>query len=112
MRQLLMFVMVASLFAACKNDKKGTEATGTGADTATTTTTTPTNGGARVWDDQTRAAFITNCTDESKTRMDETAAREYCNCMLEKIVAKYPNPADANNMTIQETQDMARDCVK
>lgn len=112
MRQLLMFVIVASLLVACKNNKKGTETTGTGSDTTTTTTNTTSNGGARVWDDQTRAAFITNCTNESKTRMEEAAAREYCNCMLEKIVAKYPNPGDANNMTIQETQDMARDCVK
>lgn len=108
MRHLFMFVIVASLLTACKDDKKSTETTGID----TTTTTTTTTNGAMMWDEQTKAAFITNCTKESKAQMDEEAARTYCECMLEKIVAKYSSPADANNMTIQETQDMARDCVK
>lgn len=111
MRPVFVIALVATLFTACKNNKKGTEATDTGAPTTTTTNTTNSTTG-QAWDEQTKAAFVTNCTNEAKARMDEDAAKEYCNCMLDKIVARYSNPADANNMTIQETQDMARECVK
>jgi hypothetical protein len=110
MRSIFVMVLVAGLLGACKSKNKDTDSvnnTGT-----TTTTTTTTEHEARGWDKDTRAHFVTNCTNESKTRMDEEAAREYCQCMLEKIVAKYPTPAEANNMTIQQTQDMARECVK
>ena len=110
MRPVFVIAIVATLFAACKNNKKGTETTDNGTNTTTTTTNTTTTG--QTWDEQTRASFVNNCTSESKTRMSEAAAKEYCDCMLQKIVAKYPNPADANNMTITETQDMAKDCVK
>lgn len=111
MRYVFVIAIAFTLLTACKNNQKGTETTGT--DTArTTTTTVNSNTGVKVWDEQTKAAFVANCTKESKDKMAEDAAREYCNCMLEKIVAKYPNPVDANNMTIQETQEMARDCVK
>lgn len=111
MRPVFVIAIAATLFAACKNNKKGTEATDTGTNTTTTTTTTtPTTG--QTWDDQTKAAFVANCTNEAKARMNEAAAKEYCDCMLDKIVAKYSNPVDANNMTITETQEMAKDCVK
>lgn len=110
MRPVFALAIVATLFTACKN-KKGAETTDTGTNTTTTTTTNTTTAG-QTWDDETKVAFVTNCTNESKARMSEAAAKEYCDCMLEKIVAKYPNPADANNMTITETQDMAKECVK
>lgn len=109
MRPVFVLAIVATLLGACKNNKKGTDTTDTGT-TTTTTTTTPTTG--QTWDDQTKAAFVANCTNEAKSRMNEAAAKEYCDCMLDKIVAKYPNPAEANNMTITETQDMAKECVK
>lgn len=111
MRPVFVIALVATLFTACKDNKKGTEATDTGVPTTTTIDTANTVTG-QAWDDQTKTAFVTNCTNEAKARMNEDAAKEYCNCMLEKIVARYANPADANNMTIQETQDMARECVK
>jgi hypothetical protein len=113
MRPVFVIAIVVTLFTACKNNKKGTEATDTGAPTTTNTTnTTNTSTTGQSWDEQTKAAFVANCTNEAKARMNETAAKAYCDCMMEKIAAKYSNPADANNMTIQETQDMARECVK
>ncbi|HEY1113403.1 MAG TPA: hypothetical protein VGE66_07570 [Chitinophagaceae bacterium] len=111
MRPVFVIAIVATLFTACKNNKKGAETTDTGSPTTTTTnTTTPTTG--QAWDEPTKAAFVANCTNEAKARMNEDAAKEYCNCMLDKIVARYSSPAEANTMTIQETQDMAKECVK
>lgn len=111
MRPVFVIAIVATLFTACKNNKKGTEGTDTGTPTTTTTNTTTSTTG-QSWDEPTKAAFVANCTNEAKARMNEAAAKEYCDCMLEKIVAKYASPVEANNMTITETQEMAKECVK
>jgi hypothetical protein len=112
MKPVFVIAIAATLFTACKNNKKGTDATDTGTNTTNTTTTTNSTAAGQTWDAPTRAAFVTNCINESKTRMSEASATEYCNCMLDKIVTKYDSPAAANNMTITETQEMAKDCVK
>ena len=109
MRQLFIIAIATTLFVACK-DKKGTDNTTDAGTTTTNTTTNTTN--TTGWADTTRTGFINNCITESKGKMNEDQAREYCNCMLGKIEAKYPDASTASSLTMQEMQSMAQDCVK
>jgi hypothetical protein len=110
MRKLFVVVIAASLFAACNNNKSSKETTDSG--TGTNTTTTTTNATVSGWPDSTRTAFITECVNNSKGKMTEVEARRVCNCMQEKIEARYPTYSDAAALTMQQMNDMAKECVQ
>lgn len=44
--------------------------------------------------------------------MTEEKARTVCNCMQGKIEAQYPNYSDAATLTMQQMNDMAKECVQ
>ena len=47
-----------------------------------------------------------NCVIEGVT------TENYCNCMLEKIMDKYPNPEDAAKIDIEWILSEAEDCLE
>lgn len=108
MRHGFVIAIAVTLLVACKS-KKTTETTD---NPGTTTTTTNTTAAPTGWPDTTRTAFINDCIDNSKANMTEEKARQVCNCMQGKIEARYPNYADAATLTMQQMNDMAKECVQ
>jgi hypothetical protein len=47
-----------------------------------------------TWDDEVKDAYIKTCMDDANTWTSPDKAKTYCNCMLEKIMKKYPAYAD------------------
>lgn len=64
-----------------------------------------------VWTDEARKNFISSCIENAKA-LGEEKARKYCECMLPKVEARYPNPLDTGKMTMEEGMQMAKDCMK
>jgi hypothetical protein len=63
---------------------------------------------ASKWTDVHRDKFMESCTDGAKALGDK--AKPYCQCTLEKLEKKYPNPIDAGRLTNSETESIAKDC--
>lgn len=51
------------------------------------------------WSSKDHAEFLSNCIGSAKEGMGEEKATAYCECMMSKVESKYPNPADAGNLT-------------
>ena len=58
------------------------------------------------WPEDEKKAFMENCVVEGVTTAD------YCSCMLEKVLKKYPEPEDALNMDMEWMMSEAEDCFK
>lgn len=65
-----------------------------------------------TWPDADVAAFRTECVKGAAVSMSEDIANQYCDCMLQKIMTKYPDVNNASSMTIDEMTELAQDCVK
>jgi hypothetical protein len=51
------------------------------------------------WSDKDRSEFISGCMQGGAvTDMGKEKAKNYCQCMLEKIIVKYPDRRDAHFM--------------
>ena len=83
-------VLVVILFTACSQDKKP-------------------DPGVR-WDMKDQNDFIENCVENAKTGIGEAKARKYCDCMLEKVMKRYPDVNDTEEMTMGETVELAKEC--
>jgi hypothetical protein len=68
------------------------------------------NAASKKWSEADRTQFMNSCVTNATTALGDGAAREYCNCMLEKIEKKYPNSVDSEKITMGETIAMAKDC--
>ena len=57
--------------------------------------------------------FYSGCLSKVATGSDIKEPKAYCNCLLQKIVAKYPNANDAKYIKYDSTiRQLARDCLK
>ena len=68
----------------------------------------------RKWSDDDKVQFVSGCIGGGALRdLGETKAKAYCNCMLQKAMARYPNANDARYMR-QDTAmaRLAQDCLK
>ena len=67
-----------------------------------------------TWSDKDRNDFLTTCengaTGESGLTKDK--AKSYCECMFQKVQAKYPNMKDARKFNVSESVEMAKGCLK
>jgi type III secretory pathway component EscV len=118
MQKLLVLLLAAGLITASCNNKKAenkddkdkTEKDGTkdetkdkdkeNKDTEKTTTTTG-------WPQKDRDDFMSSCVREAvKNNNDEPLSQRYCQCMLEKMEAKYPDVNRAAQLTDQEIADV------
>ena len=70
--------------------------------------------GKGSWAQLEKDAFMTNCSAQAQKTgtMDATKAKDYCSCMLDKVEEKYPNAADAANLTAIDASNMAKECLK
>ena len=65
------------------------------------------------WNEKNRSEFVSGCINGAVKDMPAEKARKYCHCMLEKVMARYPNAADViyiKNDTAMAA--MAKDCLK
>ena len=58
------------------------------------------------WPEYEKNAFIENCVSP-----EAEVTEDYCNCMLKKIMNKYPNPEDAANLDYEWMMEVAEDCI-
>ena len=54
------------------------------------------------WSAKERSAFLSNCISSAKTGMGEEKAKNYCECMVYKVESRYPNAADAGELTTEK----------
>jgi hypothetical protein len=68
----------------------------------------------RKWTEKDRSEFTAGCLNGGALKdMGEEKARNYCKCMLDKIVERYPNRNDARFIRYDTTiQKLAAECSK
>lgn len=47
-----------------------------------------------TWDSETKDMYLTSCKDEATWAKTDAEKDTYCNCMLDKLMAKYPKVSD------------------
>ena len=57
------------------------------------------------WPQSEKKAFMDNCV------IPGVSSKEYCSCMLDKVLKKYPTPESALNMDYDWMMDEAADCL-
>ncbi len=67
-------------------------------------------GNRNKWTEKDKSEFIEACISEASVVM-EIDGETYCACMLEKIMVKYPDPKDADKVTMEEVTEWAQDCL-
>ena len=67
----------------------------------------------RKWTQEDKTQFLGGCLKGAIKDMGESKAKPYCNCLLEKIVTKYPNAKDAAYLKYDTTiVRLSQDCLK
>lgn len=60
----------------------------------------------KTWDDEGKSTFHKACEEEFKEWAGSDAkAKTYCDCLLEKVMVKYPDENDA----LEHINDLAKD---
>ena len=69
-------------------------------------------GPKKSWPEKDRADFMESCIANAKSGIGEEKAKKYCACMLEKIMVRYPDIKDAEDIKMGETIELAQQCQK
>lgn len=65
------------------------------------------------WTDKDKSDFYSGCLSSATTNKDIKDPKTYCSCLLQKVVAKYPNANDAKYIKYDSTvKVLARECLK
>ena len=86
MKVLFSLILITSFFTACK----------------------------RKWTEKDKSEFVSACmsTAVKDSNIGEKQAREYCHCIIDKIVEKYPNANDAQYIKYDKgAVTISRDCL-
>ncbi len=94
MKQIFLASFSFIFFIACSNDEKAAAKPAT-------------------WDEPNKAEFMEQCISGAIQQFsnDSTKANSYCNCMLQKIEARYPIADSAGTMSYNEMTVLAKDCL-
>ena len=66
----------------------------------------------RKWTEKDRSEFYAGCMSSAVNNKDIKDPKLYCKCLLEKVVAKYPNANDASYIKYDTTvRQLARECL-
>ena len=69
----------------------------------------------RKWTDKNKSEFVSGCmsTAVRDKNIGDSLARPYCNCLLEKIMEKYPDANDAQYIRYDTAAvRLSRDCLR
>ncbi len=50
-----------------------------------------------TWDSETKEMYITSCKEDATWAKTDAEKDTYCNCMLDKLMKKYPKVSDFMN---------------
>ena len=64
------------------------------------------------WNAEEHKVFMQTCVENSSKGLGEEGSTTYCQCMMEKIERIYPNAEDAGKLTMTQTMEMAKGCLK
>lgn len=63
------------------------------------------------WNNDAKDRFLKQCYESSATSFNKEASGNYCNCMFEKVEAKYSSEAEAAKIPQSEIDTFAKECV-
>lgn len=131
MKKLFVYSALILALGACKSSSTDTKkddksssssSSSAGYKSSTSTSTDGTNSGTSgstsssgsgSWSSADKTMFMKTCTDAAAAKgMSVSKAKDYCSCMLDKIEVAYPTSSEAGKMTINETTEMAKECLK
>ena len=69
-------------------------------------------GSNKSWKAKDQTEFMENCIEKARIGIGETLAKKNCGCMLDKIMKRYPDINDAENISRGETVELAKECQK
>lgn len=64
-----------------------------------------------AWTQDVQDAYVNSCVQSAKAGMSEEIATEYCNCTLGKIMNKYPDPTQLQQIGQDEITSLAMECM-
>jgi hypothetical protein len=67
----------------------------------------------RKWTDKDKQEFLSGCMNSAVKDLGSDKAKQYCHCMLDKVLARYPDARDINWISRDTAMPrMGRDCLK
>lgn len=63
---------------------------------------------SKGWSDAQKKTFLDPCKKGAATAMGEDKAGAYCDCVLGKIMAKYPNASDMEKLKGDEATEVGK----
>ncbi|HET8963866.1 MAG TPA: hypothetical protein VFM99_08210 [Chitinophagales bacterium] len=64
------------------------------------------------WSAEQQNAFYEICYVGTVNNFDTIIAEAYCKCMLAAIMEKYPDPESIENISVEEMEQFANDCLQ
>lgn len=64
------------------------------------------------WSAKDQKDFTESCIENAKSGIGEENAIKYCDCMMEKMMKKYPDINDAEKISMGETMELANECAR
>jgi hypothetical protein len=66
----------------------------------------------RKWTEKDKSDFYSGCLNSAVKNKDIANPKTYCSCLLQKVVAKYPNANDGKYIKYDSTvRQLARECM-
>lgn len=67
---------------------------------------------SRPWTEKDKSEFLSGCLHGAAASMGSEKGKAYCQCMLGKVVARYPNARDARYLSSDTAmRGLGRDCL-
>ena len=63
------------------------------------------------WSLSDQREFMDNCTPGASKTLGTSAATDYCDCMMKKLMQEYPNSKDVGNVSKTHMSALANDCL-
>lgn len=70
------------------------------------------NSNSASWTASEQREFMDNCTPGASKSLGTSAATDYCDCMMKKLMQEYPNSADVGNVSKSHMSSLASDCLR
>jgi len=67
----------------------------------------------RKWTEKDKSEFLAGCLKNAVKNIGEQKAKPYCNCLLQRVIERYPNARDAPYIKYDTAiVRLAEDCLK
>lgn len=63
------------------------------------------------WPASVQEAYLSNCVNGAKSGMTEEMATTYCQCTMDKLMARYPDAMELQNLGGDEINELAMECL-